>query len=289
MKKHPLAAVKAILWAAIILCPLSLSMAADPQAATAAKADSDLEAQVEKLQDKVDTMVDQGKKSESDYADVLKECDALLAAHKGETSEALANVLALKVDLYSQLFDNDEKAIELLKQARNDFPDTVLGMRAGRLIKELTRDAEDKKIQKTLVAGVDFPDFSVKDLDGKALSAGNYKGKVVLVDFWATWCEPCVMELPDVIKTYEKYHDKGFEIIGVSLDIDQDSLTSFIKEKKMPWAEYYDGLRFDNKLARKYGVSGIPTNILVGKDGRIIDKDLRGQALEDAVGKALGQ
>ena len=290
MKKFLPAAIAAIFCAGFAVCFTAVSRAEDakPPAAAADKAGGDIAAETEALSNKVDAKLEQGKNTEADFVDEMKECDTILAAHKDEKTDEVANVVCIKIQLY-MVFENDDKATELLKMARNDYPDTALGMRAGRLIKELARDAENKKIQKTLVAGADFPDFDEKDLDGKPVSVANYKGKVVLVDFWATWCVPCIGELPNVMKTYEKYHDKGFEIIGVSLDIDQDSLAAFFKEKNMPWPEFYDGLRFQNKVALKYGVGAIPTNILVGKDGKIIDKDLRGPALDDAVGKALGQ
>ena len=121
------------------------------------------------------------------------------------------------------------------------------------------------------------------------MSVGNYKGKIVLVDFWATWCGPCVGELPNVLKTYEKYHAKGFEIVGVSLDSDKDKLTSFIKAKNMTWQQFFDGGGWKNKVSTQYTVHSIPATYLIGKDGKLLAKNLRGPALEEAVGKALGQ
>jgi thiol-disulfide isomerase/thioredoxin len=127
----------------------------------------------------------------------------------------------------------------------------------------------------------------VQDLDGKPLSVANDKGKIVLIDFWATWCGPCVRELPNVLKVYAKDHDKGFDIIGVSLDSDKAKLTSFIKEKNMTWPQYFDGKGWENKVSTKYGINSIPATYLLGKDGKIIGKDLRGDALDNAVTTAL--
>jgi thiol-disulfide isomerase/thioredoxin len=98
------------------------------------------------------------------------------------------------------------------------------------------------KLQAGLKPGVVFPDFNEKDLAGEPLSIAKFKGKVVLVDFWATWCGPCRGELPNVLAAYKKYHDKGFEIIGISLDRDENALKSFIKENGMVWPQYFDGL-----------------------------------------------
>ena len=150
--------------------------------------------------------------------------------------------------------------------------------------------AEAKKLQAALGSGKEFPDFSEKDLQGNALSVGALKGKVVLVDFWATWCGPCRAELPNVIATYKKHHSEGFEIVGVSLDSDRTKLDDFLKKTDgMTWPQYFDGQGWSNKLASKYGVESIPFAVLVGKDGKIIGKELRGEALENAVATALAK
>ena len=96
-------------------------------------------------------------------------------------------------------------------------------------------------------------------------------------------------ELPNVIKTYEAHHKQGFEIIGISLDKDQEKLASFTKEKNMTWPQYFDGLVWENKLAVKYGINSIPATFLLDGQGTIIGKDLRGEALEQAVAKALAK
>jgi peroxiredoxin len=146
-----------------------------------------------------------------------------------------------------------------------------------------------KKIQAGLVEGTKFPDFNEKDLAGKPLSIANYKGKVVLINFWATWCVPCMAELPNVLKTYSKYHDKGFEIIGISLDADQQKLLAFTKKMNMTWPQFFDGTGWENKLAVKYGIEGIPATFLLDGEGKIIAEDLRGEELEQAVAKALAK
>ena len=138
-----------------------------------------------------------------------------------------------------------------------------------------------------LKVGMPFPDFQVRDLDGKPLSVSAAKGKLVLVDFWATWCGPCVRELPDLRKLYDQYHAKGLEIIGVSSDDDKGRLTSFLRDKHVAWPQYFDGKGQGNQLAVPYGIDGVPTTYLVSKDGKILGKDLHGDALENAVRAAL--
>ena len=114
-------------------------------------------------------------------------------------------------------------------------------------------------------------------------------GKVVLVDFWATWCPPCVAEMPNVIAAYNQYHDQGFEIIGISLDQDKDALLAFTKENKMPWPQYFDGKGWSNEIAGQYGIRGIPATFLIGKDGKIAATDLRGPALKSKLDELLAK
>ena len=123
---------------------------------------------------------------------------------------------------------------------------------------------------------------------GKNVDLAEMKGKVVLIDFWATWCGPCVAELPNVIAAYNKLHDKGFEIVGISLDDDKAALTKFIKDKEMPWPQYFDGKGWDNEISSRFGVRSIPAMWLVGKDGKLVSTNVRGQ-LEAMVEKELAK
>ena len=127
------------------------------------------------------------------------------------------------------------------------------------------------------------------DLEGKTVSLSEYKGKVLMLDFWATWCGPCVAELPNVQEAYKKYHDQGFEIVGISLDRaeDRSKLESFIHEKGMPWRQIYDGKYWKSANAVRYGVQAIPFTLLIGKTGKIVAVGARGEALAPAIEAAL--
>jgi peroxiredoxin len=258
--------------------------------ATGLAADTnDVSVQLQALVKQVQTKLSAGQKTEQDLAVELKAFDDLLAEHNGEKTDAVARVLFMKAMLYIEVLNDPDKGTAAIKQLKSDFPDTPLGKRADTMLAKLTEQAAAKKIQSALVEGTQFPDFDEQDVAGKPVSIANYKGKVVLIDFWATWCGPCVGELPNVLKVYQKHHDQGFEIIGISLDEDKQKLDSFTKEHNMTWQQFFDGKGWGNKLAAKYGVQSIPATYLLDGNGNIIAKDLRGEALETAVTGALAK
>ena len=234
----------------------------------------------------VRTDVQSGKRTEAELSGDLKQFDALLAEHKGEKTDIVAQILYMKAQLYSEVIGDTNKADALMTQLKRDYAGTAFVTTIEKLE---TAEASAKKVQNALAIGTQFPDFNEKDVTGKPLSIASYKGKIVLVDFWATWCGPCVMEMPNVQQAYQKYHDKGFEIIGVSLDIDQQALSNFLKKNNMPWPQYFDGQQWNNKLAVKYGIEAIPMNYLLDGNGKIIGKDLRGEELINMVATAAAK
>ncbi len=134
--------------------------------------------------------------------------------------------------------------------------------------------------------GQKAPELAFQNPQGKIMKLSDLKGKVVLIDFWASWCRPCRMENPNVVAMYNKYHDKGFEIYSVSLDKDKASWENAIKTDGLIWPNHVsDLLYWNSEGARIYGVRSIPATVLVDKDGKIIALNLRGAALEQALEK----
>jgi thiol-disulfide isomerase/thioredoxin len=126
---------------------------------------------------------------------------------------------------------------------------------------------------------------------GEVRFPGDFKGKILLIDFWATWCGPCIAEVPNVIAAYGKYHDRGLEVLGISLDREkmEDKIADFTKRKKMPWAQVYDGKGWKSDIAQLYEIRGIPHMLLVdGDTGEILaNKSIRGDDLAPAIERAL--
>ena len=112
-------------------------------------------------------------------------------------------------------------------------------------------------------------DMQFTAVDGRQVDLSQMKGKVVLIVFWATWCGPCVGEIPSIKECYDKCHSKGFEVVGISLDKDKDKLESFTQKMEMPWPQYFDGKQWDAKFAKQYGITSVPEMWLVDKKGNL--------------------
>ena len=144
---------------------------------------------------------------------------------------------------------------------------------------------------KNLVVGAQPFALSGKTLDDKTVSLDDYKGKVVLLDFWATWCPPCRAELPNVIANYKKYRAQGFDVVSVSLDQPEREgfLRRFVAANEMTWPQLYDRSYFQGPNAKAYSIKALPVALLIGKDGKIAALSPRGDDLEPAIQAALAK
>jgi thiol-disulfide isomerase/thioredoxin len=241
-----------------------LILLANPGGKAAEK--SDPSAELKDLVEKIQTKLKEGKKTDKDLGDELKEFDALLVKHKDEKTDEVAQILLMEAMLYLQVFDNTEKGVELVKQLKRDFADTKTGKNADQILESIQKQEQTKKVQRALVAGAKFPDFSEKDVAGKSLSVANYQGKVVLVDFWATWCGPCVAALPHLDKIYKDNKGAGLKVFAVNQREGKEHVAEFIKSKGWSLPVLMD---VEGNVGKLYLVNGIPQTVVIGKDGVI--------------------
>ena len=136
-------------------------------------------------------------------------------------------------------------------------------------------------LNQDIKVGGPFADFTQENLQDKKIKLSDYKGKVVLLDFWAAWCGPCRADNPKLVATYQEFHEKGFEILGVSLDTRKEHLQEAVIKDKLPWVNVSDYNGDKNRAALIYGVTSIPDNFLIDKNGNIVARGLRGEKLKE--------
>lgn len=195
---------------------------------------------------------------------------------KGDIREIMIVTAAQRLQMMKEEFSPEFDA--LLKEAQQSTNPEIVKV-AGMMLNEFFRNPIGKEFPK-------FPE-GMKTTDGKDLSLERFKGKVLLVDFWATWCPPCRAEVPNIVKAYKEYNPKGFEIVGISFDESREKFDEYLKENAMPWPQYFDGKGWQNEVGPTYGIQSIPAMYLLDKDGKVVTSDLRGEKLEAELAKLL--
>jgi len=214
---------------------------------------------------------------------IKSEVDALLIRYKELIIDYInKNSSSLLALIYVEELDIDED-FELYQTISSNlyskYPENVY-------VKDLKQRVE--AAQKTAIGSL-APDISMPTPDGKTINLSDLRGKIVLIDFWAAWCGPCRRESPNMVKLYEEYNKHGFEIFGVSLDTEKERWTTAIEDDKLIWTQVSDLLGWDSKAQELYGFEGIPYTVLIDKEGKIIAKGLRGEALAEKLEEIFGK
>ena len=211
-----------------------------------------------------------------------------------ESIAGLDNPLAA-FHLAAQAFRNDYNYLDVYTGVHQKLtaaiPESDYTKVAGNLVKSLEATKQQMAMKERIKVGELAPDIKLPSPDGKEYALSDLKGKVVLLDFWASWCRPCRMENPNVVKVYNQYNRKGFEVFSVSLDRPngKNAWIAAIEKDGLVWPYHVSDLKYWNSApAKMYGVSGIPKTFLIDKEGKIAEINPRGPKLEPAVKRLLG-
>ena len=192
-----------------------------------------------------------------------------------------------------EIANRGEEVLEVFEKFEKRYPNNryaleeLARIHEGLGNSELAKEYRQKADPMSELVGKVVPDFSATDLDGKPISLQQYRGKVILLDFWGIWCGFCLAEMPNVKRVYNTYKDQGFDIIGVNLDTDETRLRNYLKENDIHWRQIFSGQKWKSQLVQQYHIRSIPAPWLIDKDGILISREARGLELERLVVRAL--
>lgn len=236
----------------------------------------DLTTKIRSLSDQYNAAMMDGVMTDSLDAELTsayeKVADENKALYYNFTKDNIDNELGQYIFMTSSsMFDANQQR-EILAMTNDEYKSK----------KNIKRIVDQLKASEAVEVGKEFIDFTMKNPEGEYVSLSDFagKGKYVFVDFWASWCGPCRDEMPNVVNAYNKYKNKDFEIVGVSLDKDHDKWVQGIKDLQMTWPQMSDLKLWDSEVVGLYAIQSIPHTILLDKEGKIIAKNLRGEMLD---------
>ena len=223
------------------------------------------------------------------YEESLKELTTLMGKYPGTEEELTARLHAGNIHIYMKNFDEAIKCFDFIlnSEINNALKANTLFFKIKALIgKGDTKKAKDVVAELRLVEplaaesftdelgnivkiGMDAPVFNTADINGKPVDLAKYKGNIVVLVFWATWCEPCLQEFPNVKIMYDKFKDRGVQVIGISLDDDIGDLTGFVKQEEIGWPQIYDGKRWNGAIPSLYHVQNLPKLFVLDRENKI--------------------